>query len=105
MPNVTKEGSCGHRRGEIFVSGWLEIAAVDEPYDDELQGTFLVGSESSRALSLFEVGVHWEGLSLDSSNFIFIFAFQGGIIHQVSQLFLRLILHYVKLALDRNCGA
>src|ERR1700679_2052153 len=43
------------------------------------------------------------GFPLDSSNFIFISAFQGRIIHQFSRLFLGL--DFVVLAIDRNFGA
>jgi hypothetical protein len=57
------------------------------------------------ALSILDVVVRLAGFRLNSSHFILIFAFQGGIIHQFSQLFLGLNLRFVKLALDRNCGA
>jgi len=99
------EGSCGHRRAENFVDGWLEIAAVEEPYDDELQSTFFTGNGSSPALALFDAGVRLARFPLESSNFIFVFAFQGGIIHHFSRLFLGLALRFVKLTLDCNFGA
>jgi hypothetical protein len=54
--------------------------------------------------AFFDVVVRLTNFPLESANFVFIFAFQGGIIHQLSQLFLRLIHHFVKLALDPNFG-
>jgi hypothetical protein len=100
------EGSSGISKGKTLSMVGPEIPAVDERYhkDDELESTFFRKREQP-ALSLFDVVVRLRGFALESSNFIFIFAIQGGIIRQVSQLFLRLILHFVKLALDHNCAA
>ena len=48
--------------------------------------------------------VRQAGVPLESSNFVFIFAFQRWIIQQCSQRFLSLALYFVTLALDRNFG-
>jgi len=41
---------------------------------------------------------------LDSADFVFIFAFQGGVIRQLSRLFVSLALHLVELALFLMVG-
>jgi len=99
------EGSSGTGKGKLCRWSAGDTALDEQDDNDELEGTFFTGNGSSRPWSLFDVVVCLTDFPLESSNFTLIFAFQGGIIYQVSQLFLRLILHYVKLALDRNCGA
>jgi hypothetical protein len=81
---------------ENLVDSQPELAIVDEPCDNHEQ----------LALSLRYAIVCVAGFPLDSSNFIFILAFQGGITHRfpISSLVLRFTsrdLHLtVTLALD-----
>jgi len=48
--------------------------------------------------SLFDAGVRLASFPLDPANFIFIFAFQGGIIHHISHPFLRVALQFLKFS-------
>jgi hypothetical protein len=73
--------------------------------DDGNAKALVTGNGNSRRGSLLDAIVRLADLPLYSSNRIFIFAFQGGIIHQFSQLSPVLALHFVKFALYRNFGA
>jgi hypothetical protein len=75
LPGPIRGNHCRAWRG-VYFRFCRSCAAMVRANDDE-----------QPALSLLDVVVGLAGFRLDSSNFILIYAFQGGIIHQFSLLF------------------